>query len=52
MSTFSGGIVLAFSYTLVRSDGYLPSFRLAYIAHATHNALLLYVIGSLFPKLA
>ena len=50
--TFTVGILFAILYMLLRSNGAASSFVGVATAHALHNAILLYVLATLFPSLA
>ena len=50
--TFSVGILLAILYMLLRGNGAASSFVGVATAHALNNAILLYVLATLFPSLA
>lgn len=47
LSTFLGGVMFGFVYVGMRHNGPLSAYLSAAIAHATHNAMMLYVIGPL-----
>ncbi|WP_394778727.1 type II CAAX prenyl endopeptidase Rce1 family protein [Undibacterium sp.] len=51
ISTFCIALIFAGGYMAVRLEGFWPAFLVAYIAHATSNALLLFVFDPLFPGL-
>lgn len=42
-----GGALFALSYITLRPWGYLPAFSASWIAHALHNALMLYVVPAI-----
>ncbi len=48
-STFSAGLVFAYGYTLVRSQGFWAAFVAASTAHAAHNFGALYVLARILP---
>lgn len=47
-STFVGGALFALAYVSLRAHGVWRAYLAAVVAHATHNGLLLFVIGPLF----
>lgn len=51
VTTFVAGSVFAFGYVLVRHLGFWMSCVTAAMAHAMHNAILLFVLTPLFPPL-
>lgn len=51
ISALLGGVLFALSYIIMRPWGYLPAFWASYVAHATHNGLMLYAVPAVFPSL-
>lgn len=51
ISALLGGSLFAFSYMILRPWGYLPAFWASYVAHVTHNGLMLYAVPFIFPSL-
>lgn len=49
ISAFLGGAVFASGYVAVRRVGFWSGLIAAYIAHATQNAMLLFVVAPLVP---
>lgn len=48
LSTFASGTVFALAYWLCRPAGFWPAAHAAFTTHATHNFVMLFLIGPLW----